>query len=131
MSIRRGLVILVPLALMACSSEPKIAFQSEQERVCYERVEPTLPRDKSLRRDSAGTFVEVTIINSSVRDIGRNAAFDACMVNETDPGSITDLGTITFSGEEQVIWNSLSDAARRDALEYIKNGGTLREFVAI
>ena len=33
--------------------------------------------------------------------------------------------------DEQVIWNSLSEAAKVQAAEFIANGGTLTQFVAI
>ena len=34
-----------------------------------------------------------------------------------------------FTGEDRIIWNSLSDQAKAEALEYIANGGTLKQFV--
>ena len=33
--------------------------------------------------------------------------------------------------DEQTIWNSLSDTAKAQAAEFIANGGTLTQFVAV
>ena len=126
-----GSVLLVFLALGSCAPTETVRFESQQERDCYNRAAATLPENKELRRDRGGRFVEVTIINSQVRDIDPSEVFNNCIVLENDPGSITDLGTVKFTGEELEIWNSLTDDAKRNALEFIRNGGTLREFVAI
>lgn len=37
----------------------------------------------------------------------------------------------SLSRDERTIWNSLTEAARRDAAVFIGNGGTLTQFVAI
>ncbi len=127
----RAMILLPAAALMACGSAPTQSFKSQQEETCFNRASADLPADKELRRDSAGRFVEVTIINNQVRDIDPSEVFNNCMVSEIDPGSISDLGTITFTGEDLTVWNNLSDDAKKRALEFIRNGGTLREFVAI
>lgn len=119
-------------ALAACETpQEQIAFKSKQEQVCYERVSATLPADRKLQRDSAGRFVEVTIINSQVRDIDASADFNQCMASVQPADALSDMGSITFTREEQVIWDSLTDDAKRDALIYIRGGGTLRDFVAL
>ena len=133
-SVFMAVAALTGAGVLAAGCGPRgdgIAFRSQQEETCYNRAKANLAEGKELRRDSAGRFVEVTIINSQVRDIDPSEAFNNCMVSETDPGSITDLGTVTFTGEDLTIWNSLSDDAKKRALEFIRNGGTLREFVAI
>lgn len=48
------------------------------------------------------------------------------VVGETVPATPASL-----SGDERVIWNSLTPQAKRDAAAYIANGGTLTQFVAI
>ncbi len=37
----------------------------------------------------------------------------------------------SLSADERVIWNSLTEDARREAAEFIRNGGTLTQFVAV
>ncbi|QHQ36261.1 hypothetical protein [Algicella marina] len=37
----------------------------------------------------------------------------------------------SLTSDERVIWNSLTEDARREAAAYIRNGGTLTQFVAI
>ena len=117
-------------ALAACAAPAEqVAFTSAQEQACYERISATLPPNQSLRRNADGDFVRVTIVNGLLRDAERVPEFEACMVQVSGNVSFSDMGTITFTPAEQAIWDSLSDAARRDALEFIYNGGTLREFV--
>ena len=36
-----------------------------------------------------------------------------------------------LTAEEQLIWNSLSDQAKRDAVAYMDAGGSFRDFVAV
>ena len=36
-----------------------------------------------------------------------------------------------LTAEEQLIWNSLSDEAKRDAIDYMEAGGSFRDFVAV
>ena len=36
-----------------------------------------------------------------------------------------------LTAEEQLIWNSLSDQAKRDAVAYMNAGGSFRDFVAV
>lgn len=36
-----------------------------------------------------------------------------------------------LTGEEKGIWNTLTDSAKREALIFIVNGGTLKQFVAV
>lgn len=44
-------------------------------------------------------------------------------------GSIAAPSSLT--ADERIIWNSLTDGAKREALEFISNGGTLTQFVAV
>ncbi|MEM8871182.1 MAG: hypothetical protein AAGB10_05435 [Pseudomonadota bacterium] len=132
MTTLRLLLVSPLIALAACgNSGPAIEFRSQQEQVCYQRVSAQLPGDKQLRRSGSGQFVEVTVINDQVRNAVPSEAFNSCMVAEADPDSLSDIGTVTFTGDELIIWNSLSDEAKRRALEFIKNGGTLTEFAAV
>lgn len=132
MMISRTIATLPVLLLAACGGTGEsIEFRSQQEQACYTRVSSQLPGDKQLRRSGSGQFVEVTVINDQVRNAMPSEAFNACMVSEADPNSLSDIGTVTFSGDEQVIWDSLSDDAKRRALEFIKNGGSLTEFAAV
>ncbi|MSU89572.1 hypothetical protein GE300_08075 [Rhodobacteraceae bacterium 2CG4] len=129
-----ALPLLLSLGVVAACETPQqqqIAFQSQQERVCHERVSATLPADRRLERDSAGRFVEITVINAQLRDIDVSERFNQCMASVAPADALSDMGTVTFTREEQAIWDSLTDAARRDALIYIRGGGTLREFVAL
>ena len=112
----------------ACTETEAIEFRSEQERACYLRASAALDDDERLVRDSNGVFVKVESESGFVRDVEPSPEFDQCMVAEEVPGSGGDLGTITFSPEEQQIWDSLTDAARKEALEFIRKGGTLKEF---
>ena len=117
-------------ALAACAAPAEqVAFTSAQEQACFERISATLPANQSLRRNADGDFVRVTIVNGLLRDAERVPEFEACMVQVSGNVSFSDMGTITFTPAEQAIWDSLSDAARRDALGFIYNGGALREFV--
>ena len=124
--------ILAATGLLGACAAPQEAqrFNSEQERACYERVSATLTSGRELRRGPDGTFVEVTMINDFMRDVERSAAFDACMTANRPAGSTGDMAPVTFTAEELTIWRSLTDTARAQALEFIRNGGTLREFVA-
>ena len=54
----------------------------------------------------------------------------------TAPANAPDAGgsiaaPASLSADERIIWNSLTDGAKREALEFIKNGGTLTQFVAV
>lgn len=132
---RKPLALIAPLAglaVLAGCAEPTetVTFKSQQERVCYERVSATLPPNHVLRRAGADNWVKATIVNGLLRDVQPAPEFADCMVAEAGNPSFSDMGTITLTPDEQVIWNSLSDQARRDALEFIANGGTLAEFAA-
>lgn len=123
-------IALPALALAACAPVEEIAFTSKQEEACYNQASAQLGPNRRLERDRIGVFVEVFATDGFTRSISPSAEFDACMVQNQAAGSGGDLGTITFTPEEQKIWDSLTDAARKDALEFIRNGGTLKEFVA-
>lgn len=118
------------LLLSACTEVEPIEFNSRQERACYIRAKATLDDGERLMRDSNGVFVVVQSESGFVRDVEPSPEFETCMTANQIPGSSGDLGTITFTPEEQVIWDSLTDAARKEALEFIRKGGTLKEFVA-
>jgi|GEM_PF-3778070 len=113
-----------------CETTETIQFTSKQEEACYNQVTSGLGPNKRLERDRNGVFVVVTSTSGFVRDVDQSPEFDACMVQNQVPGSGGDQGTITFTPAEQAIWDSLSDASRKDALEFIRNGGTLTEFSA-
>lgn len=53
----------------------------------------------------------------------------------TAPAAATANGDIAMpaglTAEEQLIWNSLSDQAKRDAVAYMQAGGSFRDFVAV
>ncbi|NNU78918.1 hypothetical protein HMH01_00570 [Halovulum dunhuangense] len=123
---------LATAALLAACAAPEAtqSFSSRQEQVCYERTSAALAPGRELRRGPDGTFVEVTVVNDFMRDVERSEAFDACMTATRPAGSTGDMAPVTFTGEELTIWRSLTDTARAQALEFIRNGGTLREFVA-
>ena len=36
-----------------------------------------------------------------------------------------------LTAEERLIWNSLSDEAKRDAVAYMEAGGSFRDFIAV
>lgn len=117
--------------LAACTAEePTIDFQTRAEEVCYQQVAPTLPSTKRLVRDSGGNVVEATIINSQLRDVSLNPRFNRCLVEESGPPGLTDMGTVRLTQEELAIWDTLSDPEKRRALEFMRDGGMLTEFVA-
>ncbi|WP_112321873.1 hypothetical protein [Oceanibium sediminis] len=130
---KTGAIILTASAALVAACGPVAetqTFKSQQEQACYERVSAELPEGRELRRDSAGVFVEVATVDRFMRDIDDSEAFNACMAANRPAGSGGDIPTITFTAEELAIWRGLTDAARKDALEFIRNGGTLKEFVA-
>jgi hypothetical protein len=53
----------------------------------------------------------------------------------TAPAAATMSGGIAMpaglTAEEQLIWNSLSDQAKRDAVAYMEAGGSFKDFVAV
>ena len=126
-------VLGVALGVAACS-EPETGpqFRSDLERACYEQASAVLGPGRELRRGQNGAFVEVLLVNGFARDVDPSETFNACMISRNDPvqPSLSDLGTITFSGDEQRIWDSLSDERKRAALEFIQKGGTLTEFAS-
>lgn len=123
------LICAATLAACAAPAE-RVAFESRQEQVCYQRVSADLPANQSLRRAPGSGFVKVTEVNGMLRDAVRAPEFDECMAQVAGNPSFSDMRTVTFTAEEQLIWSSLTDEARRDALAFINAGGTLREFVA-
>ncbi|MEM8787114.1 MAG: hypothetical protein AAGE76_02530 [Pseudomonadota bacterium] len=119
--------------LAACSPAPEgPTFTSKQEETCFQQAQASLPEDRQLRRDREGAFVEVLLVEDRVRDIDRSQTFEECMAaaSRVGTGSLADLGTVNFTEDELLIWNTLNDAARKAALEFIQAGGTLAEFVA-
>lgn len=130
---RRAAHIAFPLAgmlgLAACSAEEEIAFRSEQERACYIEAAAALQgsRTRRLVRGQDGGFVIVTQVEGLVRDIAPAPTFQACMARGSAAPAST--GGRVFTGEDLVIWNSLNEAAKRDALVFLDGGGTLRDFV--
>ncbi|MHA3978278.1 hypothetical protein ACW9UR_11385 [Halovulum sp. GXIMD14794] len=127
-----AITALICLAVAACGGpKQQIAFTSQQEQACYERVSASLPEGRTLQRNADGWFMEVTTVNAQVRDVRTSAAFNQCMATIVPENAISDMGTITFSPQDQAIWDSLTDDAKRDALIYMRGGGTLQEFVAL
>lgn len=123
---------LICLAVAACGGpKQQLVFTSQQEQACYERVSASLPEGRTLQRNADGWFMEVTTVNAQVRDVKTSAAFNQCMSTVLPENTISDMGTITFSPQDQAIWDSLTDDAKEDALIFIRGGGTLREFVAL
>lgn len=118
------------LAVAGCATTEAIQFTSKQEEACYVQVSAGLADNERLERDRNGIFVKVKSSDGFLRNVEQSPEFDACMAQNEVAGSGGDLGTITFTPEEQQIWDSLTDAARKEALEFIRNGGTLTEFVA-
>ena len=53
----------------------------------------------------------------------------------TAPATAATSGGIAMpaglTAEEQLIWNSLSDQAKRDAVTYMDAGGSFKDFVAV
>ena len=127
--------IVLPLGavaiLAACAPTETMSFSSKQEEACYREVSAGLPKDRELRRDASGRFVEVVIINDQVRDIDPSPAFNNCMVRTAGTGGmISEMGTLTLTAEQQAVWSTLSDAQKRDALEFVAEGGTFDQWLA-
>lgn len=122
----------LPVCLVACGPSPEqIAFTSEADKLCYERADAELTSsNQSLMRDGNGNFVVVTQINGFTRGISASETYEKCMVAETGSGSLSDLGTVNFSPDEAEAWSRLTDAEKREALEVIRRGGTLSDYLA-
>ncbi len=125
---------LLPLGavalLAACAPTETMTFTSKQEEACYRQVSADLPADRQLMRDSAGRFVEVLIINDQVRDIDPSPEFNACMVQAAGASTISGMGTLTLNADQQRIWPTLSEAEKRDALEFAAEGGSFDQWLA-
>jgi hypothetical protein len=125
---------LLPLGavamLAACAPTEMMTFNSKQEEACYREVSAGLPADRQLRRDAAGRFVEVLIINDQVRDIDPSPEFNNCMVREAGVSTLSDMGTLNLTAEQQRVWSTLSDTQKREALEFVAEGGTFDQWLA-
>jgi len=116
--------------LAACGSTETMSFKSQQEEACYREVSAGLPADRQLRRDASGRFVEVLIINDQVRDIDPSPAFNNCMVRVAGVSTISEMGTLTLTANQQRVWSTLSEAQKRDALEFVAEGGSFDQWLA-
>ena len=92
----------------------------------------------SISRVAAGAIATMTLaacepLPETAGDGGPDPA--AASASATATATATAQGGVAMpaglSGEERVIWNSLTPAARRQAADYIAAGGTLKQFVAI
>ncbi|QHQ36260.1 hypothetical protein [Algicella marina] len=122
------------LLLAGCGGE-EIAFRSDQERQCYAQANAALGKSKNkrlVRAQQTGDFVVVTQVQGIVRDIKPSPEFDACMASNSIglAPQVSEGAPVQFTGDELVIWNSLSDQAKKDALLFIQQGGTLSQFVS-
>lgn len=133
---RYGSIVLIgAVALGACAAEEQIAFRSDKERACHAQANAEIAGSNTkelVRAQQTGGFVVVTKVDGFVRDIAPSPTFEACMAS-AEAGlapQVSEGAPVQFSGDEQVIWNSLSDAAKRDALLFIQQGGTLTQFVS-
>lgn len=127
-----ALATLAALLLAACGGE-QLQFVSEKERQCYFEAEAALTDpNTTLQRGRSGVFVEVTRINGFIRDTDSSEVFRTCMASsDTARGPVVvEAAPISFTPQEQTIWNGLSDAQKREALVFIQQGGTLRQFIA-
>lgn len=117
-------------ALLGCAREVLPAFNSPEERACYLEARETLASNQRLIR--AGTsFSLVTTEQGFVRTTERSAVFDRCMGGgETPPGALSDEGRIVLSQQELLIWDGLTDAQKRAALDFVQRGGTFADWVA-
>lgn len=126
--------VLLPLGglalLAACTTTETMTFTSKQEEACYREVSAGLPADRELRRNASGRFVEVLIINDQVRDVDPSPAFNNCMVQVAGLSTISEMGTLTLTAEQQKIWSTLTEAEKRDALEFAAEGGSFDQWLA-
>ena len=118
------------LALSACAApEEESRFESAAEEACYNRASAELQPGQRLERNRAGGFVVVTGSGGFVRDTQISQTFNTCMDGSLgDADGIVAGGSITLTAEEQAIWNTLSDAQKREALIFKQRGGNLRDF---
>lgn len=122
-------VLVALVAVTACvASDPLPAFTSDQERDCYLKVQDTLGPGRTLMRAGDSGFVEVYRVNGFLRDIGPSDSFNACMGAAS--GRMTARGTVTFTAAEAQQWETLNDAERRAAYDFLIQGGSLAEFMA-
>ncbi|MEO0913540.1 MAG: hypothetical protein AAFY59_11205 [Pseudomonadota bacterium] len=121
--------------LLGCAAEEEIAFRSDRERACYNQAQAEIAGSDTkelVRAQQTGGFVVVTRVEGFVRDISPSPTFETCMAS-AEAGlapQLSEGAPVQFTGDELVIWNSLSDAAKRDALLFIQQGGTLTQFVS-
>lgn len=91
----------------------------------------------SISRIAAGAFVTLALAGcepvpapqASSGSNGAVAPAPAATATATAEGEVAMPAGL--SGEERVIWNSLTPAAKKQAADYISAGGTLTQFVAI
>ncbi len=126
------MILVSAAALAACAPTETITFQSEKERQCYEQtVAGFTSPNKSLERNRDGVFVEVIRVDGFVRDVDASAAFTTCMQSTgfAPASAVTNAAPVTFTPEEASLWNTLTDAQKREALAFIQQGGTLRGYL--
>ncbi|MBD3625987.1 MAG: hypothetical protein HUJ24_11595 [Rhodobacteraceae bacterium] len=94
----------------------------------------------SISRIAAGAFVTLAVagcepLPAPEASSGSDGAFASGPAAPQATAGVTAQGEVTMpaglTGEERVIWNSLTPAAKKQAADYIAAGGTLTQFVAI
>jgi hypothetical protein len=122
------------VALASCSTpQETITFKSEAERQCYAVAKAALPNENTSLARKGDTFVEVITVDGFMRDTRDSKVFDACMIRvqgANAPNRLSAEGALRFTGEEQLIWNRMSDSEKEAAYRYMREGGSLSEFVA-
>ncbi len=114
-------------------SEPTPKFNNDIEKACYFEARDALPNENTKLARKGDRFVEVVTVEGFVRDQRNSKVFDDCMVRrfgDNAPNKLSAEGALTFTGEEQKIWNGLSDDERQAAYRFIREGGTLTEWAA-
>ncbi len=123
------------VVLAGCAAEEQIAFRSDKERACHAQAKAALGNSDAkqlVRAQQTGDFVVLTKVDGLVRNIAPSPTFDSCMAS-AEAGlapQVSEGAPVQFTGDELVIWNSLGDEAKRDALLFIQQGGTLTQFVS-
>jgi len=91
----------------------------------------------SISRIAAGGFVVLAVAGcepmpASEASSGSNGAVASAPATTATASTQAEVAMPAgLSGEERVIWNSLTPAAKKQAADYIAAGGTLTQFVAI
>jgi hypothetical protein len=122
------------LVVTACSTPTEtVKFKSEAERQCYAEASAALPNSNTSLARKGDTFIEVITVDGFVRSTRPSPSFEACMLRvqgANAPNRLSAEGGLKFTGEEQVIWNRMTDAEKQDAYRFMRNGGSLSEWAA-